>query len=108
MSASSPTGNKYAHTRTHCESRQPCALLRLPEQFDSTAHCVTAFASLHCFCLKVVTSFDDMNLQEELLRGIYAYGFEKPLAIQQRGYDEMTSTAPAHASTPAISQCRSP
>jgi hypothetical protein len=25
-----------------------------------------------------------MNLKEELLRGIYAYGFEKPSAIQQR------------------------
>ncbi|KAL8579646.1 Eukaryotic initiation factor 4A-II [Nucella lapillus] len=29
-------------------------------------------------------SFDDMNLRETLLRGIYAYGFEKPSAIQQR------------------------
>jgi translation initiation factor 4A len=34
---------------------------------------------------KVVTSFDDMNLKDDLLRGIYAYGFEKPSAIQQRG-----------------------
>uniref|UniRef100_H2Y733 ATP-dependent RNA helicase n=1 Tax=Ciona savignyi TaxID=51511 RepID=H2Y733_CIOSA len=33
---------------------------------------------------KIVDSFDDMNLKEELLRGIYAYGFEKPSAIQQR------------------------
>jgi len=33
---------------------------------------------------KVVSSFDDMDLKEELLRGIYAYGFEKPSAIQQR------------------------
>mmetsp|Transcript_29033 Transcript_29033/g.64221 ORF Transcript_29033/g.64221 Transcript_29033/m.64221 type:complete len:394 (+) Transcript_29033:79-1260(+) len=32
----------------------------------------------------VVDSFDDMNLQEGLLRGIYSYGFEKPSAIQQR------------------------
>ena len=32
-----------------------------------------------------VASFDDMELNEELLRGIYAYGFEKPSAIQQRG-----------------------
>jgi translation initiation factor 4A len=31
-----------------------------------------------------VDNFDDMNLKEELLRGIYAYGFEKPSAIQQR------------------------
>ncbi|XP_022668616.1 eukaryotic initiation factor 4A-I-like isoform X2 [Varroa jacobsoni] len=33
---------------------------------------------------KVVDSFDDMKLREELLRGIYAYGFERPSAIQQR------------------------
>jgi len=42
----------------------------------------------------VVDNFDDMNLRENLLRGIFAYGFEKPSAIQQRaimpaikGYD---------------------
>uniref|UniRef100_A0A8D8UC86 Eukaryotic initiation factor 4A n=1 Tax=Cacopsylla melanoneura TaxID=428564 RepID=A0A8D8UC86_9HEMI len=32
----------------------------------------------------VAENFDDMELSEELLRGIYAYGFEKPSAIQQR------------------------
>ncbi|XP_071489538.1 uncharacterized protein [Diadema antillarum] len=32
----------------------------------------------------VVDSFDNMKLRENLLRGIYAYGFEKPSAIQQR------------------------
>lgn len=32
----------------------------------------------------IVDNFDDMNLKEELLRGIYAYGFEKPSTIQQR------------------------
>jgi len=32
----------------------------------------------------VVDVFDEMNLREDLLRGIYAYGFEKPSAIQQR------------------------
>jgi translation initiation factor 4A len=30
-------------------------------------------------------SFDDMNLNEKLLRGIYAYGFERPSSIQTRG-----------------------
>ncbi|KAK7859164.1 eukaryotic initiation factor 4a-13 [Quercus suber] len=34
---------------------------------------------------EVFESFDAMGLQENLLRGIYAYGFEKPSAIQQRG-----------------------
>merc|ERR1712153_262805 len=29
-------------------------------------------------------TFDEMNLKEDLLRGIYAYGFEKPSTIQQR------------------------
>jgi translation initiation factor 4A len=29
-------------------------------------------------------TFDAMELPEELLRGIYSYGFEKPSAIQQR------------------------
>merc|ERR1711907_237507 len=33
---------------------------------------------------KVTDNFDDMSLREDLLRGIYAYGFEKPSAIQQR------------------------
>jgi len=34
---------------------------------------------------EVVDNFDNMNLKDELLRGIYAYGFERPSAIQQRG-----------------------
>ena len=34
--------------------------------------------------VKVVGSFDSMGLQEDLLRGIYEYGFDKPSAIQQR------------------------
>ncbi|XP_077988006.1 eukaryotic initiation factor 4A-I-like isoform X2 [Glandiceps talaboti] len=33
---------------------------------------------------EVVDNFDKMELREDLLRGIYAYGFEKPSAIQQR------------------------
>ena len=31
-----------------------------------------------------IDSFYGMNLREDLLRGIFAYGFEKPSAIQQR------------------------
>ncbi|KAJ2648237.1 RNA helicase, partial [Coemansia sp. RSA 1250] len=34
--------------------------------------------------IKPVASFDDMGLNEDLLRGIYAYNFERPSAIQQR------------------------
>jgi len=32
----------------------------------------------------VTPTFDAMGLREDLIRGIYAYGFEKPSAIQQR------------------------
>jgi ATP-dependent RNA helicase len=34
--------------------------------------------------IKIYPTFDSMGLREELTRGIYAYGFEKPSAIQQR------------------------
>jgi translation initiation factor 4A len=34
--------------------------------------------------IEAIDSFDAMGLAEPLLRGIYAYGFEKPSAIQQR------------------------
>merc|ERR1712203_639427 len=33
---------------------------------------------------EAIEAFDHMNLPEDLLRGIFAYGFEKPSAIQQR------------------------
>merc|ERR1712149_128077 len=33
---------------------------------------------------QVTESFDDMGLNQQLLRGIYGYGFEKPSAIQMR------------------------
>lgn len=38
-----------------------------------------------------ITSFDDMELPESLLRGIYAHGFEKPTAIQQLGIKAVIS-----------------
>ncbi|KAJ1905577.1 translation initiation factor eIF4A, partial [Tieghemiomyces parasiticus] len=33
---------------------------------------------------EVVDNFDAMGLRQDLLRGVYAYGFERPSAIQQR------------------------
>jgi hypothetical protein len=38
------------------------------------------FKDINTPCL----TFDDMKLKDDLLKGIYAYGFEKPSAIQQR------------------------
>lgn len=34
--------------------------------------------------ISIAPTFDSMGLKEDLLRGIYAYNFEKPSAIQQR------------------------
>jgi hypothetical protein len=33
---------------------------------------------------EVVEQFDELNLREPLIRGIYSYGFERPSDIQQR------------------------
>jgi ATP-dependent RNA helicase len=34
--------------------------------------------------VQIVKSFNDMGIREDLLKGIYNYGFERPSAIQQR------------------------
>ncbi|KAH3660466.1 hypothetical protein OGAPHI_007052 [Ogataea philodendri] len=39
----------------------------------------------------VVGSFEEMNLKDNLLKGIYAYGFEAPSAIQSRAIMEVIS-----------------
>jgi translation initiation factor 4A len=39
------------------------------------------------YTVRDIESFEDMNLKENLLRGIYGNGFEKPSAIQQRAIE---------------------
>mmetsp|Transcript_19940 Transcript_19940/g.18112 ORF Transcript_19940/g.18112 Transcript_19940/m.18112 type:complete len:410 (+) Transcript_19940:83-1312(+) len=39
--------------------------------------------------VEVYPTFDSMGLKEDLLRGIYAYGFERPSAIQQRAIKQI-------------------
>merc|ERR1712046_520498 len=34
--------------------------------------------------VQVLSTFDALGLKEDLLRGVYAYGFERPSAVQQR------------------------
>ncbi|GJJ70335.1 hypothetical protein EMPS_02684 [Entomortierella parvispora] len=50
---------------------------------------------------EIIDSFDDLNLTPELLRGIYAFGFERPSAIQQR------AIAPVIAGRDMIAQAQS-
>lgn len=41
--------------------------------------------------VKIYSTFDSMCLREDLLRGIYSYGFEKPSAVQQRAIVPITT-----------------
>eukprot|EP00055_Hartaetosiga_balthica_P018458 m.134391 g.134391 ORF g.134391 m.134391 type:complete len:397 (+) comp9585_c0_seq1:17-1207(+) len=41
--------------------------------------------------VQVVNSFEKLDLKEDLLKGIYGYGFEKPSAIQQRAIKPIVS-----------------
>jgi translation initiation factor 4A len=40
---------------------------------------------------KELKSWDDFNMKEELLRGLYAYGFESPSEIQKKTYNTIIS-----------------
>ncbi|CAI1815021.1 hypothetical protein SEUBUCD646_0B01560 [Saccharomyces eubayanus] len=41
--------------------------------------------------LKVTSTFESMDLKEDLLRGIYSYGFEAPSSIQSRAITQIIS-----------------
>lgn len=51
---------------------------------ESTAPDAIAISDIETNWDEIIETFDGMDLREDLLRGIYAYGFEKPSAIQQR------------------------
>jgi len=57
-------------------------------EFDSEANAELQFESNSE--VEIIDNFDNMTLKEDLLRGIYAYGFEKPSAIQQRAIVPLT------------------
>lgn len=41
--------------------------------------------------IEAINNFDDMALKEDLLRGIYAFGYEKPSVIQQKAIPSVIS-----------------
>ena len=57
---------------------------------------------------EAIETFDGMDLPEELLRGIYSYGFEKPSAIQQRAIKPtmMGRDLIAQAQSGTVRKCR--
>ena len=50
---------------------------------------------------KEMITFDNMGLKEELLRAIYAYGFEKPSGIQERAIKPMLTGGDVIAQAPS-------
>jgi translation initiation factor 4A len=67
-------------------TRAPSRATRKSEKYTKTCG-LTPFAQtgqIESNYDETTDSFDAMNLKSELLRGVYAYGFERPSAIQQR------------------------
>lgn len=57
----------------------------IPDDSKSTLQETTnSFEEFESNWYETTETFDAIDLKEELLRGIYAYGFEKPSVIQQR------------------------
>ena len=69
--------------KTRSASR-PVSPLREPQGPTDAAATAIAKAEGGDAAVVVHDTFDSMGLPDELLRGIFAYGFEKPSAIQQR------------------------
>ena len=59
-------------------SAQAC---RLPSSYLRTSDRMEFTTSKE---VQVAPTFEDMHLKENLLRGIYAYGYESPSAVQSR------------------------
>lgn len=68
-----------ARAATRASGRAPVCRLN-----DMTLTKLCATAQIESNYDETTDSFDAMDLKPELLRGVYAYGFERPSAIQQR------------------------
>lgn len=74
-----------------------------PPRISQTIHVLTmlrAVAQIESNYDETTDSFDAMDLKPELLRGIYAYGFERPSAIQQRAIMPVIKGMCPHKSSP--------
>ncbi|EEQ38308.1 putative ATP-dependent RNA helicase [Clavispora lusitaniae] len=60
-------------------------------EFDRSADAQIEFSSKSTKGVKVHATFESMKLKPELLKGIYAYGFEAPSAIQSRAIMQIIS-----------------
>ncbi|KDN49155.1 hypothetical protein RSAG8_02508, partial [Rhizoctonia solani AG-8 WAC10335] len=69
----------------HLDRHHPTVLRHAPEKDCSMTALNDEALQFECSeKVGVISTFEELGLKEELLRGIYAYNFEKPSAIQQR------------------------
>ncbi|CUM67440.1 uncharacterized protein PRCAT00005136001 [Priceomyces carsonii] len=61
------------------------------DEFDREADNELEFVASSIKKVKVYSSFESMKLKPELLKGIYAYGFEAPSSIQSRAIMQIIS-----------------
>eukprot|EP00751_Fragilariopsis_kerguelensis_P051529 CAMPEP_0171053258 /NCGR_PEP_ID=MMETSP0736-20130129/54359_1 /TAXON_ID=186038 /ORGANISM="Fragilariopsis kerguelensis, Strain L26-C5" /LENGTH=195 /DNA_ID=CAMNT_0011507127 /DNA_START=123 /DNA_END=706 /DNA_ORIENTATION=- len=89
--------NEQHYQHRHQESGYDRNQDRGPSSKQTHHYKQARFGGLECnresndqqLALKPCTTFDEMKLKPDLLKGIYAYGFEKPSAIQQRETGEI-------------------
>ena len=85
---SSTTNTRFSPTistnPTHHSEAPPAPVENFDEKEGAPEGAGLTDADIESNWEEAIDAFDGMDLPEELLRGIYAYGFEKPSAIQQR------------------------
>jgi len=72
-------------TATPTSGEAPAAVESAAKAADGTHVDAVDGVEIETNAVKIAETFDAMKLRDELLRGIYSYGFEKPSAIQMRG-----------------------
>jgi translation initiation factor 4A len=60
-----------------------------PPHVDAVATEAPASVSEEEYVITQITTFDDMGLDERILRGVYAAGFEKPSPVQEKAIKPM-------------------
>ena len=56
----------------------------VPKDAGAAAPDVSAPAPVNKYTMHEYKSFDDMGINDEILRGIYSFGFEKPSPVQEK------------------------
>lgn len=83
-----PRNSKYSPTNVNMSTSKFMQKKLFDKGKHSTIMITTTYTSIDGIetnkKIQAIDSFEKMGLKDDLLRGIYNYGFEKPSAIQQR------------------------